>query len=130
MNGSPIMMSLLWTFAGLAVVFAGMSIYWWRQIRHMQKQILQMQAQQLQVNDTAINVGKRLVQVQQELQKLGSRIQLNTEGENEYKAYNQAARLLQQGVRLEDVVEKCHLTRGEAELLASMHRAAQGERPG
>lgn len=113
----------------LVLVFAALSMYWWRQVRAIQTQMLAMQTQQQQVTDTAVTVGRKLLLLQKDLHTLVARINAGDTANNEYKAYNQAASLLAQGAKLDEVIEQCHLTRGEAELLASMHRAAQGERP-
>ena len=118
---------------GIALFSSGICLHLWRRVRRLQAQLEEqlryIQTQHQQSADTVGGVGRKLLALQEAVQQLAARTHLDPNTANEYKAYNQAATMLQQGVRLDEVMEKCHLTRGEAELLASMHRAAQGERP-
>ena len=101
----------------------------WRKINLLQAELRCVQQQHQQLAETALGVGRKLIMLQKELQTLAGKLQNDAGQPSEYKAYSQAAKLLQQGESLQNVVDKCHLTTGEAELLASMHRAATGEQP-
>ncbi len=120
---------LLLSISGLACFFGITSIMQWRRITQLQNELRLVQQQHQQLAETALGVGRKLIALQKELQTLANKLQHDAGQPSEYKAYSQAAKLLQQGESLQQVVEKCHLTRGEAELLASMHRAATGEQP-
>jgi hypothetical protein len=125
MNNLLFLLSLI----GLVFFFGGVSFMLWRKVNLLQAELRLAQQQHQQLAETALGVGRKLINLQKELHTLASKLQNDAGQPSEYKAYSQAAKLLQQGETLQAVVEKCHLTRGEAELLASMHRAATGEQP-
>ncbi len=123
----------MWTMIALialgvmVLLLAGLAMFLFLRVRQLEQRLAQAQSQQKLLADTAMGIGKRLVQLQQDMQALADRLQQGTE--TDYKAYSQAAKLLQQGVPLDEVSKRCQLSRGEAELLAIMNRAAQGESP-
>lgn len=82
------------------------------------------------MNNASVGVGKRL-------QKLEHRLQITAEKQLELEnrdpgalAYNQAAKLMEMGAEVEDLVSACGLGRPEAELMALLHReVATGQGP-
>jgi predicted nucleic acid-binding Zn-ribbon protein len=120
---------LMLSLGGLVCFFGLISLLQWRRINQLQSEVRQLQQQHQQLAETALGVGRKLITLQKELQSLANKLQHDAGQPSEYKAYSHAAKLLQQGESLQQVVQKCHLTHGEAELLASMHRAATGEQP-
>ena len=72
-----------------------------------------------QAVETVVEMGKRLVNLQADIQALQHKQQPADLGSN-YKAYSQAAELLTRGVSMKEVMERCQLSKGEAELLAAM----------
>lgn len=72
-----------------------------------------------QAVETVVEMGKRLVTLQADIQALQHKQQPADLGSN-YKAYSQAAELLTRGVSMKEVMERCQLSKGEAELLAAM----------
>ncbi len=112
---------------GLALVLAGLCLLLWRRVRHTEALVQELRQQHQQLADTAKTVGKKLVNLQSDLQQLAQKLQTEPAVANNNKAYSQAARMLQQGMSPEEVMQRCHLSRGETELLAVMTRAASGE---
>lgn len=113
---------------GLAFLFAGLCLLLWRRVRRTEAVIQDLRQQHQQLADTAKVVGKKLVQLQSDLQGVAQKMQTETTSSStHHKAYSQAARLLQQGLSPEEVMQRCNLSRGETELLAVMTRAASGE---
>lgn len=113
---------------GLALAFAGLCLLLWRRVRHTEQTVQELRNQHQQLAETAKVVGKKLIQLQSDLQGVAQKLQTDAVSpNNNHKAYSQAARLLQQGMSPEEVMQRCNLSRGEAELLAVMTRAASGE---
>lgn len=70
----------------------------------------------------AVNMGNRIEALDNHIRSLTSRqekIELNEPGQRSYK---QAKVLLENGVNLDDIVDNCGVTYGEAELLAILSR--------
>jgi len=73
----------------------------------------------------AAGVGSRLTRLEQRLRNQGERqdqLDLRTSGE---RPYQQAGRLVHNGAGIEELMESCGLTRGEAELIYIMNSAPQ-----
>lgn len=113
---------------GLALVFAGLCLLLWRRVRVTEQLVQELRNQHQQLAETAKIVGKKLLQLQSDLQGVAQKLHTETVASpSSNKAYSQAARLLQQGLSPEEVMQRCNLSRGETELLAVMTRAASGE---
>lgn len=74
------------------------------------------------MNSGSIGVGRRLRQVE-------SRLHITVEKQQELEnrdpgalAYNQAAKLMEMGADVDDLVTSCGIARPEAELMALLHR--------
>ncbi|MCD8512680.1 MAG: DUF2802 domain-containing protein [Nitrincola sp.] len=77
---------------------------------------------------SSIGMGKRLKTVEQ---KLDIAVEKQHELENRdpgVLAYNQAAKLMEMGAGVDDLVKSCGIGRPEAELMALLHRELQDER--
>ncbi len=68
---------------------------------------------------------RRLRQLMQRQNELGQRQEQMEREEPEGQSYDQAVKLAQKGASVDDLVHVCGLTRGEAEMVAMMHRLAQ-----
>lgn len=114
---------------GLALIFASLCLLLWRRVKHTEQVVQELRSQHQQLAETAKIVGRKLVQLQSDLQGVAQKLQTEqaAPSNSNHKAYGQAARLLQQGMSPEEVMQKCSLSRGEAELLAVMTRAASGD---
>ncbi len=68
--------------------------------------------------------GERVVRLQQQVQRIIERqnlLELRAGGD---RPYTQASQLVHKGADIEELVDTCGLTRGEAELLVMMQRGA------
>lgn len=73
----------------------------------------------------AAGVGTRLTKLEQRLRSQGERqdqLDLRTSGE---RPYQQAGKLVRNGATVEELMETCGLTRGEAELIYMMNGTAR-----
>jgi hypothetical protein len=69
-------------------------------------------------------VGDHLVKLEQQVRRTVERqnlLELRASGE---RPYAQASQLINKGADIDELVDTCGLTRGEAELLVMMHRGA------
>ncbi|MBY4675971.1 DUF2802 domain-containing protein [Marinobacterium sp. CAU 1594] len=77
------------------------------------------------MTSSSIGMGKRLVDVEQRL-NVTSEKQLELENRDPgVLAYNQAARLMEMGADVDDLVKNCGIGRPEAELMALLHKELQ-----
>ncbi|MBE0509340.1 MAG: DUF2802 domain-containing protein [Chromatiales bacterium] len=79
--------------------------------------------------NAAVQVGGRvhrleqsLKQLQQRQQELGLRQDKLVHPEPEARSFEQAIKLAQKGASVEELMDICDLSRGEAELMSMMHR--------
>ncbi|MGM0592945.1 MAG: DUF2802 domain-containing protein [Pseudomonadota bacterium] len=103
----------------------------WQQLERQQET---MQSDLRALCNAAVQVGERvgrleqgLKQVQQRQQELGSRQEQMVYAEPDERAYDQAVKLAQKGASLEEIMDICDLSRGEAELVTMMHRMERGQ---
>jgi len=82
--------------------------------------------------NSAVTVGERIKRAERRLQQLterqdelGLRQDQIDQEDPEGRAYAQAVKMAQKGARAEELMEMCGLTRGEADLIAMMHRLDQ-----
>jgi len=77
---------------------------------------------------SSIGLGKRLVAVERKL-NITAEKQIELENRDPgVLAYNQAARLMEMGAGVEDLVRSCGIGRPEAELMALLHRELQDDK--
>ncbi len=77
-------------------------------------------------NSGAMGMGRRLKQVEQRL-NISVEKQLELENRDPGAlAYNQAAKLMEMGAAVDDLVSSCGIARPEAELMALLHREVSG----
>ncbi|MEH6649234.1 MAG: DUF2802 domain-containing protein [Motiliproteus sp.] len=77
-------------------------------------------------NSGAMGMGRRLKQVEQRL-NISVEKQLELENRDPGTlAYNQAAKLMEMGAEVEDLVSSCGIARPEAELMALLHQEIKG----
>jgi len=116
-------------FSIIALVITSML---WVRIRRQEKRhqvLINVLRNEIQgMTGSSIGVGKRLMTVEQ---KLDIAVEKQHELENRdpgVLAYNQAARLMEMGAGVDDLVKSCGIGRPEAELMALLHRELQDER--
>lgn len=117
----------------LAVIGAvGVLLATLRQRRYLAEQSGRLDSLQSDLRalcNAAVQVGERVNrleqaarQLEQRQQELGVRQDNMVLTEPEERAYEQAIRLAQKGTPLEEIMDICDLSRGEAELITMMHR--------
>lgn len=81
------------------------------------------------ITNASIGMGRRVVEVENKL-NITAEKQLELENRDPgTMAFNQAARLMEMGANVDDLVESCGIGRPEAELMALLHqelKATQG----
>lgn len=130
--------------AAIAVIIAGASLIalrlcWFRlseKNQQLEQQLKLQQAELARVNKVAIGVGRQVLNLQQENKQAAQPSPVVVEPvaavapvvaapQDEYLPYSQANELLNQGESLEQVQQKCRLSKAEAELLALMQAQDQ-----
>lgn len=120
----------------LAMVIVALLLFAMR-IKGTQQQQLQsqaaMQADLRALCHSAVQVGERVNRMEAELkglqqrqQELGVRQDNLSHSEPLEAGFEQAIRLARKGSSVEELMEICNLSRGEAELIAMMHRLEPG----
>lgn len=115
----------------LCIVSISILVWVRKHIQAIEQKISERQSSDHVINEiTALNIGSiglggRFLKLEKELQALGTRldevhsqIQTNT-------PYGHAINLAQKGSSAKDIMELCHISRNEAELLIMMHRKNQ-----
>ena len=77
------------------------------------------------LNIGSIGLGGRFLKLEKELQALSSRVDEVHSQIQTNSPYAHAINLAQKGACSEDIIELCHISRNEAELLLMMHRKEQ-----
>ena len=110
----------------LAIGFALASV----RARHEQHAAMQSLRNDLRVlSSSAVTVGDRVAkldriigQISHQQKELGLRQEQIDRSEPEDRSYAHAIKLASRGAGIDELMEVCDLTRGEAELVAMMHR--------
>jgi hypothetical protein len=118
----------------LACVAIAYSIHARRQLQQHQRQyealinVLRNEIQAL--TSSSIGMGHRLMDVEKQLNITTEKQQELVNRDPGVLAYNQAARLMEMGADVDDLVKNCGIGRPEAELMALLHKevAAPGSK--
>ncbi|MDH5360186.1 MAG: DUF2802 domain-containing protein [Gammaproteobacteria bacterium] len=70
----------------------------------------------------AIGVGERVHRIEKSLKEVSHRQEVIDQTDPGAQAYQQAIKMAQKGSSIEELIDICGLTRGEAELIAMLHR--------
>lgn len=74
------------------------------------------------ITNSSIGMGRRVIEMEQKLNTTAEK-QLELENRDPgAMAFNQAARLMEMGANVDDLVESCGIGRPEAELMALLHQ--------
>jgi hypothetical protein len=110
----------------LALACAGAGALLYRRLRYYERQqqalINVLRNEIRSMTSGSIGMGRRLVDAER---KLNITVEKQQELENRdpgVLAYNQAARLMEMGGNVDDLVKSCGIGRPEAELMALLHR--------
>lgn len=125
-------MENLWLMvvAALLAVFAVAGVVAQRRMAAQQDDVMRALQHDLRsLCNAAVGMGERVNQMERRLRQLAERQealglrqeQLNQE-DPEARTYSQAIKMAHKGASVDDLVEVCGLSRGEAELVAMMHR--------
>lgn len=74
------------------------------------------------MGDRVNQMERRLRQVAERQEALGLRQEQLNQEDPEARSYTQAIKMAHKGAAVDDLIEVCGLSRGEAELVAMMHR--------
>lgn len=119
----------LYVIAGLVLLSLMLIVWSWSLSRRIKLQSRQtealinvMRGEIKAMTSGSIGMGKRLQSIEH---KLNLTVEKQQELENRdpsQMAYNQAARLMEMGADVDDLVKTCGIGRPEAELMALLHR--------
>jgi Flp pilus assembly protein TadB len=91
--------------------------------RQYREQIHSLQADMRALVSAAIGVGERVHRIEKSLKEVSHRQQEQIDHTDPgAQAYQQAIKMAQKGASAEELIEICGLTRGEADLIAMLHR--------
>lgn len=93
-----------------------------RQMQTMQNDLRALCNAAVQVGERANRLELNMKLLQQRQKELGVRQEQMVQSEPEAYSYDQAIKLAQKGTPLEEIMDICNLSRGEAELITMMHR--------
>ena len=98
-------------------------IAYWRVKQRQQRyeeQLINLLHEQKAITSGAMGLGRRLSQFNNHLKYLEKSHEDIKQRDISDKSFEQASKLLKMGASIEDIVESCHLSRGEAELINDM----------
>ncbi len=122
--------TILWLgFVILLLAGAGAGVVLYRRMRHYERQqqalINVLRNEIRSMTSGSIGMGRRLMDAER---RLNITVEKQQELENRdpgVLAYNQAAKLMEMGGNVDDLVKSCGIGRPEAELMALLHRELQ-----
>ncbi|MGL6418579.1 DUF2802 domain-containing protein [Aeromonas allosaccharophila] len=114
----------------IALVFA--SYIWFKSKRskqeseasvaRLQGQLESLRKQMMELHTGAIGMGQRLQSVEGAMQQVNDRQQELTLQDPERRLYSRAAKMVELGADLDEVMSECELPKAEAELLISLRK--------
>ncbi|WOE87071.1 DUF2802 domain-containing protein [Aeromonas veronii] len=114
----------------IALVFA--SYIWFKSKRSKQEseasvatlqgQLESLRKQMMELHTGAIGMGQRLQLVEGAMQQVNERQQELTMQDPERRLYSRAAKMVELGADLDEVMSECELPKAEAELLISLRK--------
>ena len=114
----------------IALVFA--SYIWFKSKRSKQEseasvatlqgQLESLRKQMMELHSGSIGMGQRLQSVEGAMQQVNERQQELTMQDPERRLYSRAAKMVELGADLDEVMSECELPKAEAELLISLRK--------
>ena len=114
----------------IALVFA--SYIWFKSKRSKQEseasvatlqgQLESLRKQMMELHTGAIGMGQRLQSMEGAMQQVNERQQELTMQDPERRLYSRAAKMVELGADLDEVMSECELPKAEAELLISLRK--------
>ncbi len=113
---------LLGSAALALIALATATIVLFRRLRATNGQIEVMRSDIAALFDAGIGVGHRLDTVEERNRRLTERMEQWELSEPFKRSYKQAVSLIDTGANVQDLIDQCGVTRGEAELLSDLRR--------
>lgn len=88
----------------------------------LQGQLESLRKQMMELHTGAIGMGQRLQSVEVAMQQVNERQQELTMQDPERRLYSRAAKMVELGADLDEVMSECELPKAEAELLISLRK--------
>ncbi|MFQ1652881.1 DUF2802 domain-containing protein [Aeromonas veronii] len=88
----------------------------------LQGQLESLRKQMMELHSGAIGIGQRLQSVEGAMQQVNERQQELTMQDPERRLYSRAAKMVELGADLDEVMSECELPKAEAELLISLRK--------
>lgn len=117
------------------MVCTGGVVYYWFEFRKFKHQLLQVnkQWQQYQTEQTTlVNAdlvfAKQLAEINRQLISMDHQLQELSNKRDNDGAYQHALRILQMGGEKQEIIDSCHLSNAEAELLINLQAYRQAMR--
>ncbi|HHQ4523709.1 TPA: DUF2802 domain-containing protein [Aeromonas veronii] len=88
----------------------------------LQGQLESLRKQMMELHTGAIGMGQRLQSVEGAIQQVNERQQELTMQDPERRLYSRAAKMVELGADLDEVMSECELPKAEAELLISLRK--------
>jgi len=92
--------------------------------RDLRERLQQLEQEIGALCSASMGAGEHVVRLEQQVQRIVERQNQLDMRVNVERPYSQASQLVDRGANIEELVETCGLTRGEAELLVMMQRAS------
>ena len=91
-------------------------------LQHAQQRVRQMEQELAALCSAAVGAGDHVVKLEQKVKRVMERQNLLELRASSDRPYSQASQLAHSGADIQELVDTCGLTRGEAELLVMMQR--------
>jgi hypothetical protein len=114
---------LTWISSGVCLLLIGCFYLLAQRIENLSLKIAELEEEVCAIGNGAIGVGRQLTAVASELKLVESnQEEMSYRDSHQPKPYLQAAKMAQMGADVQDLMDSCELTQGEAELLVHLHR--------
>ena len=118
----PLLVSVL-VLSLLAIALASVAIWSVRRERaRLAREAEVVRGDMRALVSAAVGVGERVMRLERQLTQLAERQDQLDLNDPAHQSYQQAIRMARRGSDMNELIEVCGLTRGEAELVAMLHR--------
>ena len=91
-------------------------------IRSLEKQLKQARNDLKALTTASVGVGGRVLELERRLRRMAEKQKQVDLYDSANQAYDQAIDMAKHGVKIDDIVSSCGISRNEAELIQMMHR--------
>ncbi|WP_111640561.1 DUF2802 domain-containing protein [Marinimicrobium alkaliphilum] len=124
LTGGEWVLALCLLVSGVALILAVLALAQARRQAQATQRVYDRLGRELALaNSGAMGMGQRLLSLERKLQEAAQQAGEDSAHGDYDMPYSQAAGLFEAGVEPEEVARRCGLSRGEASLMAMMHRA-------